>query len=184
MNITSEGLRGDAVLLMVPSPEQDAVAMADWTRDSEYFRLAMSEPARFRYPPAQKKWLEDESTGYMFMIKTVEDQKVIGQVGISEINPVSLEGWLSIAIGERNYWGKGYGAEAMRLIMEFGFSVLNLNRISLDVFEYNPRAIHVYQKLGFKIEGAERQHLNRDGKRWDLIHMGLLKEEWLQIYHD
>jgi len=55
---------------------------------------------------------------------------------------------------------------------------LNLHRVSLDVFEYNPRAIRSYEKVGFKHEGRVRQALNRDGRRWDILYMGILREEW------
>jgi RimJ/RimL family protein N-acetyltransferase len=69
----------------------------------------------------------------------------------------------------------------MRIILRYAFTELNLHRVSLDTFEYNPRAIRSYEKAGFKIEGRVRQLLNREGRRWDVIYMGILREEWEKI---
>jgi RimJ/RimL family protein N-acetyltransferase len=86
--------------------------------------------------------------------------------------------FVGIGIGEPDYRGKGYGTDAMRVILRFAFMELNLHRVSLDVFEYNPRAIRSYEKAGFVIEGRKRRVVNRDGRRWDDIYMGILREEW------
>ena len=56
---------------------------------------------------------------------------------------------------------------------------MNLRRVSLNVFEYNPRGIRSYEKAGFRHEGRQRQYLNRDGRRWDIVYMGILREEWM-----
>lgn len=87
---------------------------------------------------------------------------------------------MGIGIGEREYWSKGYGTDAMNVILRFAFDELNLYRISLNVFEYNQRAIRSYEKVGFVVEGREREFLRRGGRRWDMIFMGLLREEWAQ----
>jgi len=85
---------------------------------------------------------------------------------------------VGIGIGEREYWGKGYGSDAMNLILRFAFETLNLKRVSLTVFEYNERAVHSYEKCGFRPEGRLRQWMQRAGQRYDLIFMGILREEW------
>ena len=87
--------------------------------------------------------------------------------------------FVGIGIGETDYRGKGYGTDAMRLILRYAFEALHLRRVSLDVFEYNQRAYRSYIKAGFVEEGRARQYLHRDGRRWDLIYMGILREEWL-----
>lgn len=69
----------------------------------------------------------------------------------------------------------------MRLALRFAFMELNLHRVTLDVFEYNPRAIRSYEKAGFREEGRRRQLLLRNGRRWDEIEMGILREEWLKL---
>jgi RimJ/RimL family protein N-acetyltransferase len=99
-------------------------------------------------------------------------------VDLSGIDWVTGTSWVGIGIGDPDYWGKGYGTEAMQLILEFGFGQLNLRRISLTVFEYNRRAYQSYCKCGFKEEGRQRQWMQRGGERHDLIFMGILREEW------
>ena len=85
---------------------------------------------------------------------------------------------VSIAIGEAKQWGKGYGYEAMQLVLRFAFDELNLHRVQLTVFCYNKRAIALYEKLGFQREGIHREHLQRDGRRYDMYLYGLLRSEW------
>jgi RimJ/RimL family protein N-acetyltransferase len=67
----------------------------------------------------------------------------------------------------------------MQVILRYAFQELNLRRVSLDTFEYNPRAIRSYEKAGFVHEGRVRKFLLREGRRWDMLFMGILREEWL-----
>jgi len=84
-----------------------------------------------------------------------------------------------IDIGEKEYWGQGYGTEALTLLLNYAFQELNLHRVSLRVFSFNEKAIHLYKKLEFKEEGAGRQSLFRFGKWHDMIHMGILQGEYV-----
>ncbi len=88
---------------------------------------------------------------------------------------------MGISIGEKEYWGKGYGTDAMRVVLRYAFTELNLHRVSLTVFEYNPRAIRSYEKAGFTLEGREREAVFRSGKRTDMIYMGVLREDWERL---
>ncbi|MED4174038.1 GNAT family protein, partial [Halalkalibacterium halodurans] len=83
-----------------------------------------------------------------------------------------------IDIGEKTYWGKGYGFEALRLLLNYAFLEMNLHRVSLRVFSFNKKAIRLYEKLGFKHEGTSRQCLYRYGQWHDIVHMGILKDEY------
>ena len=85
---------------------------------------------------------------------------------------------MAIALGERSYWGKGFGTDAMQIMLRYAFCELNLRSVGLIVFEYNPRAIRSYEKIGFVHEGRIRGAILREGKRWDFLYMGLLREEW------
>ncbi len=87
-----------------------------------------------------------------------------------------------IDIGEKEYWGKGYGAEGMKLLLDFAFNEMNLHRLALNVFSFNEKAIHLYKKLGFQIEGSSRESLFRDGKWHDVIQMGLLQQEYVELH--
>ena len=91
---------------------------------------------------------------------------------------------MGIQIGERDYWGKGYGTDALRVLLRYAFDELNLQRVSLSVLEGNARAMRSYEKCGFRYEGRERHAWAYDGRRWDEIYMGLLREEWEAMNHD
>ncbi len=87
---------------------------------------------------------------------------------------------MGIGLGERENWGKGYGTDAMKIILRYAFTELNLRRVTLDVFEYNQRGVRSYEKAGFVIEGRVRGMILREGRRWDVIFMGILREDWLK----
>lgn len=171
--------QGKLVRLAVFDPEQDSPVMERWDQDSEYQQLQSSGPANLWSEKQIKDWMEkhyDEM--YIFTIRTLEGDLVIGEVDLSGINWVAGDAWAGIGIGERAYWGRGYGTDAMRLLLRFAFGQLNLKRISLTVFEYNQRAIQSYRKAGFREEGRLRQWMQRAGQRYDLVYMGILREEW------
>ena len=84
-----------------------------------------------------------------------------------------------IGLGNESQRGKGYGKEAMKLLLEYGFNKLNFHRIQLNVLEFNYGAIALYEKCGFKKEGIFREFVLRDGNRYNLLLYGLLKKEWL-----
>ena len=88
---------------------------------------------------------------------------------------------MGIGLGEREYWGKGYGTDAMKIILRYAFTELNLRRVTLDVFEYNQRGVRSYEKAGFVVEGRERGLILREGRRWDVIYMGILREDWIKL---
>jgi RimJ/RimL family protein N-acetyltransferase len=85
---------------------------------------------------------------------------------------------ISIAIGDRANWARGYGYDAGELALAFAFDELNLHRVTATVFSYNERSIALVEKLGFRREGAFREFLQRDGERHDMLLYGLLRPEW------
>ena len=103
----------------------------------------------------------------------------IGSVSLENIHERNKNSSFGIIIGNKNYWNKGYGEEASRLIIDYGFKKLKLHRIELDVYSYNKRAIKLYKKLGFKKEAIRREHNFYNGKFYDTIIMSLLKREWV-----
>jgi RimJ/RimL family protein N-acetyltransferase len=174
---------GKLVRLAAWDPETDATSFARWSTDSEYLRLFGAEPAYPQPVGAHKKQLErlaKRTDQFTFLIYPLApaDAEAIGLVELDGIAWAHGEGWLGIGLGDRDYWGQGYGTDATHLILRFGFTELNLHRISLTVFDYNTRALQVYRKLGFVEEGRAREFLQRDGRRWDMIFMGLLRSEW------
>jgi len=97
------------------------------------------------------------------------------------VNWSGRDAFVGLGIGETEYWSKGYGTDVMNILLGFAFTEINLRRVSLTVFEYNPRAIRSYEKAGFRHEGQLRQFLNREGKRWDMLYMGIQREEWMEL---
>jgi RimJ/RimL family protein N-acetyltransferase len=85
---------------------------------------------------------------------------------------------VGIFIGEKSLWNQGYGTEVMKLLLKHGFHTLNLNRIALEVYENNPRAVRSYEKAGFVHEGCKRQGMYKDGHYIDILLMSVLRSEW------
>lgn len=170
--------KGKLVRLAIHQKD-DVKALERWNQDSEYLRLLDTDPPYLFSRQQMTEWLDkEEDKQISFGIRTLADDRLIGIIGLHIADWVSRNAWVGIGIGEREYWGKGYGTDAMRLIVQYGFLELNLNRISLDVFGFNERGIRSYEKVGFKAEGRMRDWMNRAGMRSDLIYMGLLRREW------
>lgn len=108
----------------------------------------------------------------------VADGQLIGHGGLYRRDEIAHTAEMGIVIGERAYWGRGYGREAVRLLISYGFNLLNLRRIYLTVNGRNERAIRAYRAVGFVEEGRLRQHVWSNGDYDDLIYMGVLREEW------
>ncbi len=172
---------GDHIRLTAVDSERDAEAFARWSQDADYWRHLTSEPL---HPKTRQQLKEDldkqepKNDFYVFGIHTLEDDRLIGFVALDEVLWSHRLAWLAIGIGEPEARGMGYGSEAMRLILRYAFEELNLHRVSLNVFEYNQRAVRVYEKLGFTEEGRMRHHIHRDGRWWDVVFFGILKSEW------
>jgi RimJ/RimL family protein N-acetyltransferase len=176
--------QGKLVRLAGIDPEEVSKSFAQWNRDSEYMRLKDTDPPRQHSTKAIKDWSEKELEKnidmYWFAIRALEDDRLLGDVTLSVINWGSREAFAGIAIGAREFLGKGYGTDAMQLLLRYGFIELNLRRVSLNVFEFNQRAQRSYEKAGFRLEGRQRQYIQREGHRWDIVFMGILREEWME----
>lgn len=177
-------LQGALVRLVAEEPEEHAEAISRWNCDTEWWRYLATELSNQHSVKKIRQWIEqdqqkDEPTLCSFAIRTLEDNRLIGFIGLDGDMFPHGEDFVGLGIGGREFWGKGYGTDAMKVILRFAFQEMNLRRVSLDTFEYNPHAIHSYEMIGFVHEGRARGFLSREGKRWDLLFMGILKEEWL-----
>jgi len=140
------------------------------------------------YKPMTRDWEEEwfsnlktreDSVYYSIQIIDEEDQdKIIGNCAIQDINNKNRACSCGITIGEKNYQNKGYGTEAMEMLVEYGFNTLNMNRIELTVYEFNIRAYKLYQKVGFIEEGRKRQARYHNGRYHDEIIMAILRKDW------
>lgn len=181
--MSNELLQGSLVRLSSEDPQVMAEAFARWNQNSEYFRLLDSDPSHLWSSKKMKEWFEKEIDSALpgileFAIRTLAEDELIGFIAFEDINWTDRDAYVSIGIGEPAFWSKGYGSDAMCLMLRYGFTELNLHRISLTVFEQNPRGIRSYEKCGFKYEGRIREFLLRDGQRSDMLHMGILRSEW------
>lgn len=175
-------LRGELVHLTVEDPKTLAEPTSRWSRDSEFWRLMDISTARPYSTRQTLNWfekdLEPAPNSFFFSVRTNAHDRLIGDVELDGICWQHQDAFVGIAIGEREFWGKGYGTDAMRVLLRFAFTELNLRRVTLSVFEYNPRAIRSYEKVGFVHEGRERGVIERSGRRWDVLSMGILRQEW------
>ncbi|HEX2992991.1 MAG TPA: GNAT family protein [Anaerolineales bacterium] len=178
--------RGELVRLTAEEPETVAKSEVRWQRDSEFIRLADGDPVRLNSEKRIREWLTESRVDrglkperYSFWARTLEDDRLIGEFILS-LDLIHSVAWVGIAIGERDFWGKGYGTDMMRLCLRYAFLELGVQRVSLGLHEYNPRALRSYEKAGFRLEGRTRGDLLREGKRYDSLWMGVLREEWLE----
>jgi RimJ/RimL family protein N-acetyltransferase len=180
--------QGELVRLGAIDPDTLPAAFSRWHRDTEVSRLMSTHTARVHSPKISREFIEKEiysspPSMHWFAIYTLDGDRLIGDIDLSAVYNGHGEAYVGIAIGEREYWDRGYGTDAMRLILRFAFLELNLQRVALNTFEYNPRAVRSYEKAGFRHEGRERGFLNREGRRWDLIYMGILRSEWAALFN-
>jgi RimJ/RimL family protein N-acetyltransferase len=172
-------LTGSLARLTAVDPDTDAEIIARWSHDSKFWRLAHTVPAYPELARQRKQHIEDRGLDVKsFAIRALSDDRLIGLIGLYTIFQLQREAFMGIHIGERDFWGKGYGTDALRVLLRFGFEELNLQRVSLSFLEGNERAMRSYEKCGFRLEGRERHAWAYDGRRWDEIYMGLLRAEW------
>jgi RimJ/RimL family protein N-acetyltransferase len=125
-----------------------------------------------------EKQIDENKNLFHFMIRVREDDRLIGKAVIQWIEWSNGNAWIKLGIGAAGDRRKGYGTQALRMLLRFAFAELNLYRLSAMVPEYNEAAIALLQKSGFVQEVCRRKALERDGRRWDLYVFGLLSDEW------
>lgn len=162
--------------------ESDIGKFVTWLNDPEVIQnLLIFWPLSMKQ---EEKWFEDLGKRELveqplaIEAKTDSGWELIGNCTFEKIDWITRCTEVGIVIGNKDYWGRGYGSEALKLMLQFGFKRLNLNRIYLHVFETNPRAIHAYEKVGFKHEGRLRQDIYKNGQYIDVLVMGILRSEW------
>lgn len=169
---------GKLIRLRAREPEDEPL-LYQWFNDPE-----VTEFLSIRYPLShaqERAFIESMSeisySKASFGVETVADGRLIGGVGLERTSPEDRSAVLGIALGDKTYWDSGYGTDTMRTICRFGFEMMNLHRIELDVFEPNKRAIAVYERVGFRVEGRRREARFQFGSYVDIVVMGLLEGE-------
>ena len=162
---------------LAPMRIEDAEKYAVWANDqevSEYLNFASSSISL----EAERIILDRISKEHNYAIVDSETDELIGSMGLMSINHINRTAELGIFIGNKAYWSKGYGTEAMCLLINYAYQKLNLHNIILNVYSYNERAIKAYEKVGFKKIGARRGALIRNRKMHDIILMDIIPEDF------
>ena len=170
-------LVGDRIYLS-PRSTEDVEKFTEWLNDFETTDY-IGRSSQLITLAGEKEYLEkDMSPEAIFVIVTLEDNKMIGTVSLERINWVNRCATLGIFIGDKDYRSKGFGTEAINLILEYGFKYMNLYNINLQLLEFNTRALKCYEKCGFKEYGRRRKCKYVDGKYYDTINMDILADEF------
>ena len=156
-----------------------------WTHDAEFMRLMELKPVRPLSPAMVKKQYEviekemdEDKNMFYFTIRARADDRLIGKAVVEWIDWTNRNGFIRLGIGASEDRRKGYGSQALRLLLRYVFGELNLHRVTAVLPAYNEGAIRLFQKFGFMEEIRRRKALNRDGQFWDLLSFGLLNSEW------
>ena len=172
---------GEKIYLRAPEEgDEKIIATTENHPDS---RESLFYALPFNLDSIRDKWnkLRDDSNTIVLIICSKNPDKPIGIAAFHRIDWVGRMAIFYIAIADTENRSKGFGSEATKLIMDYAFNTLNLNRVQLHVAVENEKAIKVYKKTGFEIEGTLRQAMFREGKYHDFHVMGLLKDDYLKM---
>ena len=128
---------------------------------------------------AQKVLSQQGKTVYAFAVCALGESRAIGNVSLRDLDRENGSAEASIVIVDRAYQGRGYGSDAMRCLLDFGFGELRLERIYLYVFDYNLRARRSYEEVGFQVDATLRRARFHHGQHHDVQLMSILRGEWL-----
>jgi RimJ/RimL family protein N-acetyltransferase len=185
--MASQLFEGKLIRFAPHDPDRDAEIDSKWSHDPDYLRSISLDPARPLSPPQIKKKYEDlvkeaneERDLFSFAIRTKADDRLIGFARLFGVEWTHAVSRILIGIGDPNDRGHGYGREAMQMLLRYAFDELNLYRITATTFEYNTTAIAFLKRNGFVLEVTRREAVQRDGRYWDFLAFGLLRDEWVQ----
>jgi RimJ/RimL family protein N-acetyltransferase len=162
-----------------PINVNDVHKFTEWLNDLEVTKNLVLYPHIISIE-IEKIFLEKLSKEHTYSIIDNGTNELIGNCGFNGIDQLNQTAEVGIFIGNRGYWNKGYGTEALILLMDYGYRALNLHNISLNVYSLNERAIKCYEKIGFKIIGRKRESLLRGKERHDNILMDILYDEFYE----
>lgn len=171
-------------LYLSPMSVEDAERSARWDNDLE---VAVPLGDEAYTPTAFEKSVEQigetiQRQSHVFGIITLSEDLLIGRCMLFNLDTVNQSAYLGIVIGEKEYWDQGFGQEATRLLLDYAFNLLNLNNIMLGTFAFNERAIQAYRKVGFKEIGRRREARLIAGRKFDVVFMDMLAEEYRSLY--
>ncbi|MFH0878799.1 MAG: GNAT family protein [Lentisphaerota bacterium] len=185
MSIDNPLFEGNLVRLGPIDHEKDPEIVSRWTHDAGFMRMMYTEPARPQSVWQVKKKLEEleksieeDKNIFHFRVRARSDDRLLGFVELSWISWTNASGHIRLGIGASEDRRRGYGREALALLLRYAFDELNLHRLTALIAEYNLPAQSLFSKFGFIEEVRRRESLERDARRWDLLQYGLLASEW------
>lgn len=174
-----ESLPGDLVVLRRHAPA-NLQAFQRWYADPAVVRLTRYQDSPMR-PDEIERFFAARALGTDSLAMAIHvraGDRLIGTCALSQLDADNGSALFHITIGEQDTWGRGYGTEATRLMVDHAFGALSLHRVGLTVFSFNDRAIRSYRSVGFVVEGRAREAIWREGRWWDEIAMSLLDSDW------
>jgi len=175
-------LKGNKVILR-EGCEKDLFYLHNWYNDKELNKLAGWTEGKLGTTQLRMNLLKGFGYDPMnLVIETIDEGKPIGTIQLYDFNEIDQSCKLGIRIGDRDYWGKSYGEDAIKTLLKYAFYELDIFRVSLKLYEYNERASKCYLKCGFKYEGRTRKSAFIDGTFYDEILMGALKSEFIREF--
>jgi RimJ/RimL family protein N-acetyltransferase len=174
---------GEKVRFAAFDADKDPEEFSKWTHDPEYMRMLEAEPARPLSPFHIKKKFEEmekdaHNDFYYFVIRSKDDDRTLGFAHIRWIEWNHGNGHFNMGIGPAQERRKGFGGEALQMMMRYAFEELNLYRLTIQTMEYNTVAQSFLEKHGWTCEVRRREAIYRDGRYWDALTYGILAEEW------
>jgi RimJ/RimL family protein N-acetyltransferase len=166
-----------------PIDENDAEKFTEWLNDLEV-TVNLQLYQHVINVENERAILSNLSRDHNYSIIDIKTNELIGNCGFMGIDSLNQTAEAGIFIGNKKYWNRGYGTEALILLMDYGFKALNLYNIQLRVYGYNGKAIRSYEKVGFKQIGKRRKALYRNMERHDIIFMDILVDEFYEKYKE
>jgi RimJ/RimL family protein N-acetyltransferase len=160
-----------------PIDLEDTNLYAEWLNSEEVFQYLLVGTSIVSYE-SEKEILLRLSKEHVYGIIENENNTLIGNVGLVSVNHIHKTAEVGIFIGRKEYWGKGYGTEALKLLIDYSFRILGIENIMLKVFDYNVRAKKCYEKVGFKVIGERRKAHYYNNERHNDIYMDIIKEDF------
>ena len=167
-----------------PCSLEDAEKWTEWDNDLEV-TIPLGDEAYTPYSLEKMRGIIGEvieQQDHIFSIVDLETDAPIGRCLLFDIDRVNRQAMLGMVIGEKEYWNREYGQEATKLLLDYGFNLLNLNNVMLGTFSFNERAIACYRRVGFQEIGRRREARIVGGKKYDLVLMDMLAEEFESPY--
>ena len=164
---------------------QELIAFVwQWINDAEvtYYMFTGQRPFTKEQTAAMIK-KDIEGGNILFSVRDKKSEKPIGYAGLYDIHPIARKAEFRILIGEKKFWGKGYGTEVTELLTYYGFDRLNLHRIYLGFTQANKGAGKAYEKAGYKNEGVLKEDMYRNSAYYDTVRMAILRKNYYENFY-